>query len=130
VIIIGGVRNTVTLGQIVDQATNIPATLEEQATITVRRTAPDDVQVREIVVKVDGERVCALKYGDSITLPVTSGYHRLRVDNTFNWKTIELYLTPGERRKYLTKSRTGKFGWFLIALLGAGPLYVSIELEA
>ena len=123
-------RNPETPGQIVDQATNTSATSEEQATITVSRTAPDDVQVREIILKVDGERVGALKYGDSITLPVSSGYHRLRVDNTFNWKTIELYLTPGERRKYLTKSRTGRFGWFLIALLGAGPLYVSIEVEA
>jgi hypothetical protein len=124
------VRNTVTLGQIVDQATNPSATAEEQATIAVRRTAPDDVQVREIIVKVDGERVGSLKYGDSITLPVSSGHHRLRVDNTFNWKTIELYLAAGERRKFLTKSRTGRFGWFLIALLGAGPLYVSIEPEA
>jgi hypothetical protein len=124
------VRNPETPGQIVDQATNTSATSEEQATITVSRTASDDVQVREIILKVDGERVGALKYGDSITLPVSSGYHRLRVDNTFNWKTIELYLTPGERRKYLTKSRTGRFGWFLIALLGAGPLYVSIEVEA
>ena len=123
-------RNPETPGQIVDQATNTSATSEEQATITVSRTASDDVQVREIILKVDGERVGALKYGDSITLPVSSGHHRLRVDNTFNWKTIELYLRPGERRKYLTKSRTGRFGWFLIALLGAGPLYVSIEVEA
>jgi hypothetical protein len=124
------VRNSATLDQIVDQDTKRSATPEEQATITVRRTAPDDVQVREIIVKVDGERVGTLKYGDSITLAVSSGHHRLRVDNTFNWKTIELYLAPGERRKFLTKSRTGRLGWFLIALLGAGPLYVSIEPEA
>jgi hypothetical protein len=105
-------------------------TTQEQATITVRRTAPDDVQQRQIIVKVDGERVAELMYGDSITLPVTSGHHRLRVDNTFNWKTIELDLAPGERRKFLTKSRTGRFSWFLIAFFGAGPLYVSIEPEA
>lgn len=103
---------------------------QEQATITVRRTAPDDVQIREIIVKLDGERVGALKYGDSITLPMSTGHHRVTVDNTFNWRTIELDLAPGERRKFLTKSRTGRFGWFLIALLGAGPLYVSIEPEA
>jgi hypothetical protein len=63
------------------------------------------VQMREIIVKVDGERVGALKYGDRISLPVTSGHHRLRVHNTLNWKTIELDLAPGERRKFLTKSR-------------------------
>jgi hypothetical protein len=123
------VRNTATQGQTTDQTTNTPAIAEGQATITIRRTATDDVQVREILVKVDGELVGTLKYGDSITVPVSSGHHRLRVDNTFNWKTIELYLTPGERQKFLTKSRTGRFGWFLIALLGAGPLYVSIEPE-
>jgi len=106
------------------------ATTQEQATITVRRTAPEDVQQRQIIVKVDGERVAELMYGDSITLPVTSGHHRLRVDNTFNWKTIELDLAPGERRKFLTKSRTGRFSWLLIAFFGAGPLYVSIEPEA
>jgi hypothetical protein len=124
------VPNTATLDQIVDQATNTSAAAEQQATITIRRTAPDDVQVREIIVKVDGERVGALKYGDTITLPVSSGRHRLRVDNTFNWQTIELFLAPGERRNFLTKSRAGAFGWFLIALLGAGPLYVSITPEA
>jgi hypothetical protein len=106
-----------------------PATRQEQATITVRRTAPDDVQMREITVKVDGEHVGALKYGDSISLPVSSGHHKLTVDNTFNWKTLELDLQPGEHRRFLTRSRTGRFSWFLIAFFGAGPLYVSIEPE-
>jgi hypothetical protein len=106
------------------------ATPQEQATLTVRRTAPDDVQMREILVKLDGERVAALKYGDTITLPLISGHHTLKVDNTFNWKTIELDLKPGEHQKFLTKSRAGRFSWFLILLLGAGPLYVSVERES
>jgi hypothetical protein len=102
---------------------------QEQATITVRRTAPDDVQMREIAVEVDGERVGSLKYGDSIALPVAPGHHKLKVDNTFNWKTVELDLAPGEHRKFSTRSRTGRFSWFLIVFFGAGPLYVSIEPE-
>src|ERR1700732_1443997 len=96
-----------------------PATPQEQATITVRRTAPDDVQMREIIVKVDGERVVALKYGDSITFTFPPGPHTLKVDNTFNWKTIELNIAPGENRNFLTKSRAGRFSWFLILFLGA-----------
>jgi hypothetical protein len=106
------------------------ATPDEQATITVRRMAPDDVQIREILFNLDGERVAALKYGDSITLPVPPGHHTLKVDNTFNWKILELDVAPGEHRKFLTKSRAGRFSWFLILFLGAGPLYVSIEPEA
>jgi|HubBroStandDraft_2_1064218.scaffolds.fasta_scaffold135090_2 hypothetical protein len=106
------------------------ASPQEQATITVLRTAPDDVQQREIIVKLDGQLVAKLKYGESITFPVTPEHHRLKVDNTFNWKTIELDLAPGEHRRFLTKSRAGRFSWFLIAFLGAGPIYVSIEPEA
>ena len=102
---------------------------QEQATITLRRTAPDDVQQRGIIVKVDGNRVAELKYGEGITIPLSSGRHRLSVDNTWNRKTIELDLAPGETRKFLTKSRTGRFTWFLVSFLGSGPLYVSLEPE-
>jgi hypothetical protein len=102
---------------------------QEEATITLRRTAPDDVQQRGIIVKVDGNRVAELKYGEGISISVASGRHTLSVDNTWNRKTIEIDLAPGETRKFLTKSRTGRFTWFLVSFLGSGPLYVSIELE-
>jgi hypothetical protein len=95
---------------------------EEQASITIRRKSPEDVQQRQIIVKLDGENVGELYYGDTISIRVTAGRHKLRVDNTWNWKTVELDVVPGDHLKFQTMSRAGRFSWFLVSLLGAGPI--------
>jgi hypothetical protein len=97
--------------------------------ITVNRTSTDDVQQRQIIVKLDGQRVAELLYGQSVTRAVAPGHHRLRVDNTWNWKTMEFDVAPGEHLRFRTISREGRFTWFLVGTLGAGPMYVSIERE-
>jgi hypothetical protein len=104
-------------------------TPETQASITIRRVSPEDVQQRQIIVKVDGESVGELFYGDTITVPVAAGHHRLRVDNTWNWKTLELDVAAGEHLKFKTMSHAGTFTGFLVNMLGAGPIYVSIQRE-
>ena len=100
-----------------------------EAEITVARTSPDDVQQRQIVVKLDGKTIGDLMYGETITIPVRAGRHRLTVDNTWNWKTAEVEVAPGERVKYQTASKAGRLTWFLVSLIGAGPNYVSIKRE-
>ena len=100
-----------------------------EGTITIRRISPKDVQQRQIIVKLDGENVGELFYGDTISVPVTPGHHRLRVDNTWNWKTVELDVAEGDHLKFQTKSKAGRFTWFLVSMFGAGPIYVSIERE-
>ncbi len=105
------------------------APAETQGTITIRRKSPDDVQQRQIIVKVDGEIVGELFYGDTISVPVKAGHHSLRVDNTWNWKTLELDVAAGEHLKFQTVSRAGRFTWFLVSMFGAGPIYVSIVRE-
>src|SRR3984893_1011970 len=110
---------------------DLAATLPEaQGTITIRRKSPDDVQQRQIIVKLDGESVGELFYGDTISIPVTAGHHRLRVDNTWNWKTLDLDVAAGNHLKFLTINRPGRFTWFLVGTLGAGPMYVSIQSDA
>jgi len=104
-------------------------TTEPQARITIRRNSPDDVQQRQIIVKLDGQPAAELLYGDTVTLPVTPGHHRLRVDNTWNWKTLELDVIAGDHLKFVTMSHAGQLASFLMATLGAGPIYVSIHPE-
>jgi hypothetical protein len=104
----------------------MPAAL---GTITIRRTSNEDAQQRQIIVKLDGESVGELFYGDTISIPVTAGRHRVRVDNTWNWKTVELDVAAGEHLKFQTMSRAGRLTWFLVSLFGAGPIYVSIKRE-
>ena len=105
------------------------ALTEEQGMITVRRKSPNDVQQRQIIVKLDEESVGELFYGDTISIPVTAGHHSLRVDNTWNWKTVDLDVAAGDHLKFQTVNRAGRFTWFLVSLFGAGPIYVSIKRE-
>ena len=58
------------------------------AKIVVTRDSPDDVQVRQIVVSLDGLRKAELMFGDSITLTAAPGPHTLGVDNTWNHQDL------------------------------------------
>jgi hypothetical protein len=95
--------------------------------VTVSRTAPDDIKQRQIIVKLDGNRLGELMSGDEISRPVEPGPHRLKVDNTWNWKTVDFTVAPGEHVRFRTVNRGGRFTWFLVGTLGVGPMYVSIE---
>lgn len=97
------------------------------ARITVTRNAPDDVQMRQVVILLDGHPAGELLFGDSLTIPVVPGQHLLRVDNTWNHKQLEVDVRPGDHLQFLTKSTTGQFSRFLLVAFGAGPIYVSIE---
>jgi len=98
-----------------------------ESRISVSRNSPDDIKQRQIIVKLDGKRLGELMHGDEISREVEPGRHRLQVDNTWNWKTIELNLAAGEHARFVTVNRGGRFTWFLVGTLGVGPMYVSIE---
>jgi hypothetical protein len=95
--------------------------------VTISRNAPDDIQQRQIVVKLDGKRLGELLYGQTISREVEPGRHRLQVDNTWNWKNVDFNLAPGEHAHFMTVSRGGRFTWFLVGTIGVGPMYVSVE---
>jgi hypothetical protein len=101
----------------------------EAARLTLERTSPDDVKQRQIIVKLDGDWIGDLMYGKSLTRKIEPGRHTLKVDNTWNRKTIEFDAAPGEPVKFRVVNRAGGCTWFLVASLGAGPMYVSIEPE-
>lgn len=103
--------------------------MDGESSITVSRTSPEDAKQRQVIVKLDGEHLAELLYGQKVNKKVSPGHHRLRVDNTWNWKTMEFDLAPGEHANFLTVSRLGRFTWFLAAAFGAGPIYVSLERE-
>lgn len=98
-----------------------------ESRVTIIRTSPDDIKQRQIIVKLDGKRLGELMHGDEISRAVEPGRHRVQVDNTWNWKTVDLNLAPGEHARFQTVNRSGRFTWFLVGTLGVGPMYVSIE---
>jgi hypothetical protein len=99
----------------------------QRAQITVERNSADDVRQRQIVLSLDGEPLATLLYGQSVTREIEPGRHRLRAHNTLVWKTVELDVARGEHARFVTVNRAGFGSVTLVALLGAGPLYVTLE---
>ena len=101
--------------------------MAQESTLTLERTSPEDVKQRQVIVKLDDEKIADLMYGKTITKSIEPGSHTLRLDNTWNKKTIQFSVDPGEEAKFRVVNRPGRFTWFLVAALGAGPMYVSAE---
>ena len=100
-----------------------------ESRITVSRKSPGDVEQRQVIVKLDGEPFSELMYGDTATRAVDPGQYRLRFDNTWVKKTVEFTVAEGEHVKYNVINRAGRFTWWMVAALGAGPMYLTIERE-
>jgi hypothetical protein len=100
------------------------------ARITVIRTSPNDVQQRQVIVKLDGEPFAVLLYGQQVTREIPPGSHRLRFDNTWATKNIDFNIADGEEVTYSVTNRAGKFTWWMVGVLGAGPMYLTVERAA
>jgi hypothetical protein len=99
------------------------------ARLTVSRRSPQDVKYRQIIVSLDGHQVATLLYGDTYSSDIEPGHHRLRVHNTLVWRTVEFDARPGDDVRFSVVNRTGWGTWWMLSLLGVGPLYVTVERE-
>jgi hypothetical protein len=97
------------------------------AMLTVTRTDPGDVQQRQLIVSLDGLRLGELMFGQSLTHEMLPGPHRLRISNTLFWKTISFVATPGEEIRFEAVNRAGKLTYPLMAVMGVGPLYLTVR---
>ena len=101
-----------------------------KSTVIIRRQAPNDIGYREVYVSLDEQKEqTLLQYGDTLTLDITPGTHRLKAHNTLFFKTIDFTIAPGEQASFTAINRAG-FGTysalaFLIGFLGAGPFYLT-----
>jgi hypothetical protein len=93
----------------------------------VARTSPADVKQRQVILKLDGEPFGVLLYGETVTRAIEPGSHSLRFDNTWVKKTVEFNILDGEHVTYNVINRAGRFTWWMVAALGAGPMYLTIE---
>ena len=98
-----------------------------ESRVTVRRDSPEDAGFREVFVSLDGEQIAILQHGQSITLEVKPGPHRLRAHNTLFWKTVDLVLKPGEHARFTAVNRAGWGTFSILFFLGAMPVYLTFE---
>ena len=103
---------------------------DAEARLTIRRTSPEDLQQRQVIVKLDGEWIGELMFDETMSRAIEAGHHHLRVDNTWNKKDLEFDAAAGEEVKFRVVNKAGRFTWWLVGAIGAGPMYVSIERDA
>jgi hypothetical protein len=104
-----------------------PATTEQPATLTIARQSPNDVGIRQVFIALDGKPFGVLVNGESVTKEVAAGEHRMRIHNTLVWKNIPLVLKPGEHVRFMITNRAGFGTYALVAALGVGPIYLTVE---
>jgi hypothetical protein len=97
------------------------------ATLTIARQSPNDVGIRQVFIKLDGNEFGVLLNGESVTKEVAPGEHRLRLHNTLVWKNIPLDLKAGEHARFMVTNRAGWGTFALVATLGVGPIYLKVE---
>ncbi|MCZ2148653.1 MAG: hypothetical protein LC126_12860 [Bryobacterales bacterium] len=102
----------------------------ETARITITRSSGQDNQQRQMIVTIDGKPFATLVYGRTVTREVRTGKRKLKIGNTWTSKTVELDIAPGEHYKFRIINTSGRFTWPMVALFGAGPMYVTVEPEA
>ena len=95
-----------------------------RTTITVARSSPADLGMRQIIMSVDGAPLGTLLMGQSVTRDIAPGHHRLRAYNTLVWKTIEFDVAPGQHVAFLVANRPGTL--VIMGLLGVGPMYLTL----
>jgi hypothetical protein len=103
---------------------------QEQATIVLSRTSPDDVGIREIYVSIDGQDAGVLRPGDRIVRQVTPGPHVVKAHNTLFRRTRECHLAPGESAEFLGVNKAGGGSMvmsILMAVLGVGALKLDFD---
>ena len=103
--------------------------MDTPARLTVSRQHPEDIGQREIFVSLDGTELAILRHGESVTRDVTPGRHQLRAHNTLFRRREEIVLQAGEEARYVVVNRPGWGTYAMISVLGAGPLYLTLERE-
>ncbi len=100
---------------------------EFRTAVTICRTHRLDIGIRHVVVRLDDGAKTTLLFGESFTLDVKPGSHRLRVHNTLFWKNIDFVVETGEHLEFMVINRGGAWTFGLLAWLGAAPLFLTVQ---
>jgi hypothetical protein len=118
-------RMHVELREVVDEKLNTGR--PQAAQLRVSHPVAGNVMGRGLKLWLDGEELSPLKPGQALMLEIAPGRHQLRAHNTYHAKTVEFDAAAGEQMHYKINNRVGFIGWFMLTVLGGGPMYLQIE---
>jgi len=99
------------------------------AQLTVTRNSPEDAQQRQVILKLDGQKIATLMFGQSKTVHVAPGRHTLVADNTWKKRKVDFEVQSGEHARFIAVNQLGTVGWIMASMLGAGPMKLTVERE-
>jgi hypothetical protein len=95
--------------------------------LTIHRTSEEDCRDRQVLFSLDGKRVAELLFGQTATLEISPGPHRLRANNTLVWKTAEFLAPAGSHVHFTCINWAPAWLYFMIGFFGVSPLFVTLE---
>jgi hypothetical protein len=100
------------------------------ARVTLTRAGADDIGQRQVIARVDDGDPVTLLYGDTRTLEIAPGAHRLRLHNTLVRKNLTFTVEAGGHVEFTIVNRASKLGLGFLALVGVAPVYLTVEQRA
>lgn len=97
--------------------------------LIVRRRSDRDARQRQVYVSVDGGDLGMLVFGDEVVREIAPGSHLLKANNTLFWKSFPFEARAGEDVVISLVNYTPRGSMALLAVLGVGLLFLSIERE-
>jgi len=97
------------------------------ARLTVARTLPADIGQRQVFASLDGQPLATMLFGESVSRQIAPGLHRLRLNNTLVWKTLEFEAAAGDHVEFRYANRPGRWTLGFLSLLGVAPLFLTVE---
>ena len=95
--------------------------------LTLHRTSDQDCRDRQVIFSLDGQRITQLLFGQTFTLDIEPGTHRLRANNTLVWKTVE-FLAPAGAHVHFTCINYAPRGMlYMLAFFGVSPLFLALR---
>ncbi len=98
-----------------------------RATVCFSRMHPSDCQERQVFVRLDGGARFALTFGESVTIEVRPGSHRLMAHNTLFWKRMAFTIEPGEHLEFVLVNSARWWTAGMAGVLGAAPLFLTVQ---
>ena len=99
---------------------------ERNATLTITRNAPDDVQDRWIRVFIDDDPEEILRYGQVLSREIAPGRHRVRAHNTLSGDSLEFEAAPGQAVHIKCFNTVAKGG--VLMLMATGFAFINVRL--
>lgn len=104
-----------------------PSPADSRARVTIHRTSARDVKDRQLLVSLDGTRVATLLFGQTRTVEIEPGEHRLRVSNTLVWKTVAFTAQAGNDLHFTAVNRAPGLMLEILTLVGVAVLFVDVD---